>query len=730
MSRKRRSFKDRRRKGIKEKVISTLKNAKSTALNYKQIAALIGMTQPNEREAIVKALSDLRASGDIDEVGRGKFIYQASKDYYIGTVDMNSAGNAYIIVEDLDEDIFVTSNRINKAFDGDTVRVYQYRRRRNKKREGEIVEIISRKRMQFVGTIELHDKFAFVRMTESTMYTDFFVPIERTMGAKNGEMVVVELKDWPDNVESPYGTIVQVLGYPGKHETEIHAILAQYGFPVKFPKEVEEYANALDIRITEEEIAKRKDFREHLTFTIDPADAKDFDDALSYRKLENGNHEIGIHIADVSHFVRPGTLLDEEAFERATSVYLVDRTIPMLPEVLSNQACSLRPNEDKYAFSVVFEMDDEAQIQSQWFGKTVIRSNERMAYEEAQYIIEKEEAKDIKIPKRISISNEEREIDTPIAEAILEMDRLAKKLRVRRMNHGAISFDKIEVKFYLDEKDNPTGVYFQESKDANKLIEEFMLLTNRRVSHYVSHLEGKKNFIYRVHDKPNSDKLEALQNIIKRFGYSISFDKGKLSKSLNKLLADVSGKKEQNLIDTLTIRSMSKAEYSSQNIGHYGLAFDFYSHFTSPIRRYPDILAHRMLQQYLNNEHSYKLEEIDEMAKHSSDMEVLATNAERDSVKYMQVKYMSQHQDEEFLGVISGVTHWGVYVEIIDNKCEGMVRIHEIPGDHFVYVKEEFAVQGVNTNMRYQLGDEVYVRVKNVDLTLKHIDFDLIASKE
>lgn len=726
MSKKPRRFS----KGVKDfsgKILKILSKEANKPFNYKQIAAKLEVDDTKSRNEIIKDLKILASKKQIIEIEPGKYIVKAqSQDYYEGTIDMTSRKTAYFVSDEFEEDVFIPTNNLNHALDGDKVKVYVYNRRKGKRPEAEVIEVIERNRTEFVGVIDVQKNFAFVTTANAKMYTDIFIPKDKIGEATDGDVVLVKIEDWPKKADSPFGMVIKVLGRPGEHDTEIHAILAEYGLPYDFPLEVEAYAKKLDTSIQAEEIAKRRDMRDVLTFTIDPKDAKDFDDALSFRKLENGHYEIGVHIADVSHYVQEGTILDDEAFKRATSVYLVDRVVPMLPEVLSNFACSLRPNEEKYTFSAIFEINEKAQVTNQWFGRTVIYSDQRFAYEEAQHIIE---TKSNTIPAEISLTGEEYIVKNEIVEATLKLDELAKIFRRNRMNNGAISFDKVEVKFKLDENDEPVGVYFKIAKDANHLIEEFMLLANRKVAEYIG--KQKKTFVYRIHDEPDENKLMNLQGVISKFGYSLNFkSKETISKSLNTLLEDVIGKKEQNMVDTLAIRTMSKAKYSTENIGHYGLAFDYYSHFTSPIRRYPDVMVHRLLQQYLDGAKSADEEVYEEKCVHSSNMENSASSAERDSIKYMQVKYMQDHQDQEFLGVISGVTEWGIYVEIVENKCEGMVRIREIKDDYYTFDEKQYALVGETTKSLLQLGDEVWVKVKNADLVKKQLDFHFIRRNE
>ncbi len=735
MSKKKKFYKKKGRiiKDLTKNIFRILNEDVTSSYNYKQIASKIGISDTDGKTQVLKKLAELTATKKIKEIDRGKFSINQDRKYNIGTLDVTSNGNAYFISDDFEEDIFIPSINLNKGLHKDTVKVYTYNKRGSKKLEADVVEVLERAKTEFVGVLQLNKNFGFVIPDDNKMYADLFVSQNKINGAEDGDKVVVTLTDWPSNSKNPFGKIKQVLGKPGDHNTEMHSILVEYGLPYEFPKEVEDEAKNLSIEITKEEIVKRRDMRSDLTFTIDPKDAKDFDDALSFTKLENGNYEIGIHIADVSHYLQEKTILDDEAYERATSVYLVDRVVPMLPEMLSNGVCSLRPNEEKLTFSAVFEINEKAQVVHKWFGRTVTYSDQRFAYEEAQNIIENctlSAIKEYTMPADISITDKEYTVTKEIVEATLKLDELAKKMRKKRMKAGAISFDRVEVKFNLDENANPLGVYFKEAKDANKLIEEFMLLANRKVAEFVGQEHGKpskKTFIYRVHDEPNIDKLNALQGIVSKFGYSLQTDsKEVISQSLNKLLFDVHGKAESNMVETLAIRTMSKAEYTTQNIGHYGLAFDYYSHFTSPIRRYPDVMTHRLLQHYLDGGNSPTAAIYEEKCKHSSEMEYLASRAERDSIKYMQVKYMQDHKDQEFEGVISGVTEWGIYVEIKENKCEGMVRIRDIKSDYYIFDEKQYAIVGQSTKQLYQLGDNVIVKVKKTDLERKHLDFTLI----
>lgn len=716
----------KKNKDFTAQIFKILSKEPNKSFNYKQIAAVLELTDTKSRNEIIRDLKILKAQDKIHETEIGKYQMVSKAEYYEGTIDMTSRKTGYFMCDELEDDVFIPFINLNHALDGDKVKAYIYNRRSSRRPEAEVLEILERSKTEFVGVIDIQKNFAFVTTANAKMYTDIFIPKNKIGEAEHGDVVLVQMEDWPKKADSPFGSVIKVLGKPGEHNTEIHAILAEYGLPYDFPIEVEAFANKIDTSVTEEEIAKRRDMRKTLTFTIDPKDAKDFDDALSFEKLDNGNYEIGIHIADVSHYLQEGTILDDEAYKRATSVYLVDRVVPMLPEVLSNDACSLNPHEDKFTFSAVFEVSPKAEVVNQWFGRTVIYSDQRFAYEEAQYIIETK--KDV-IPAEISLTGNDYKVDEKVVETTLRLDELAKILRQKRMANGAISFDKVEVKFNLNEQAEPVGVFFKVSKDANHLIEEFMLLANRKVAEFIG--KQKKTFVYRIHDEPNEDKLINLQTVISKFGYKINFkSKQDISKSLNNLLNEVNGKKEQNLVDTLTIRSMSKASYSTENIGHYGLAFDYYSHFTSPIRRYPDVMVHRLLQYYLDGGKSASAELYEEKCAHSSDMENLAAQAERDSIKYMQVKYMQDHKDQEFLGVISGVTEWGIYVEIIENKCEGMVRIREIREDYYVFDEKQYALVGEVSKSILQLGDEVYVKVKNADLVKKQLDFHFIRRKE
>jgi ribonuclease R len=680
-------------------------------LNYKQVSAKLNLNDQESRETILEILKEGKNAGIFLEPEKGKFKLKELQNFIIGTVDMTADGSAYIIPEDeFEKDIFVAPRKLKNALHGDTVKAYVFAKKSGRKNDGEVVEIIKRAKSDFTGVIKISDRFAFVIADDKKMMHDIFVPLADTHDAKNGQRVLVTLSDWPESAKNPIGIVKHVLGNQGENNTEMNAILAQYGFPLEFPPQVEREANAIPEEIPAAEIAKRKDFRKVLTFTIDPADAKDFDDAISYQKLPNGNHEIGVHIADVSHYVIQGTDLDKEAYSRATSVYLVDRVIPMLPERLSNGVCSLRPHEDKLCFAAVFELDEQANIQSEWYGRTVIHSDRRFSYEEAQEVIENKAG--------------------DYAQEILKLNELAYILRDRKFKNGAISFESTEVKFKLDESGKPIGVYVKERKDAHKLIEDYMLLANRKVAEFVAKKtkgKDKLTFVYRVHDSPNMETLNTFATFASRFGYKINTKSDKeIAKSLNHLMADVEGKKEQNILTSLAIRSMAKAIYSTKKTSHYGLAFEYYTHFTSPIRRYPDVMAHRLLQTYLDGGKSADVEFYEVACVHSSAMEKRAADAERASIKYKQAEYLENNIGTEYKGIISGVTEWGMYVEIEENKCEGMIRLRDISDDFYVLDEKNYCIVGQRKKKKYQLGDEVMIRVKKVDLSKRQIDFTLI----
>lgn len=689
-------------------------------MNYKQICKVLAIRDAAGKDVVYHILIDLFEQGILMEERPFRYVlnpayleeYGPKKEYVEGTVDMKSTGKAYVVLDDdSGEDVFISANNTGQALHGDRVKVAMFPKRKNKKPEGEIVEVLQRKHTDFVGILHISHGYVFVVPDMEQIPVDIFVPKGELHGAKNGQKVIVHLVDWPENSGNPFGEIIRVLGNPGENDVEMQSILLSHDYPLDFPKEVEKEALAIPTRISKSEIKSRKDFREVFTITIDPADAKDFDDAISLRKLPNGHWEVGVHIADVSHYVKPGSAIDEEAYNRGTSVYLVDRTIPMLPEKLCNNVCSLRPNEEKLTFSAVFEMDDEANILNHWIGKTIIKSCRRYAYEEVQAMIEGGEG-DYK-------------------DEILTFNRLATKLREKRMAAGSLNFHSEEVKFVLDEKGKPIDTYIRVQNESHELIEDFMLLANRTVAETFGKPDSKwKNhtFVYRVHDEPNPEKLNNFMRLISRLGYTMDIStRSKLVKSYNKLFEDVEGKGEKNLVESVAIRTMAKAVYSTENIGHYGLSFDYYTHFTSPIRRYPDLMVHRLIERYLiENQGSVDKKEYDEYCVHTSEMEKQAEEMERQSVKYKQAEYLQDKIGQVFDGLISGVSKWGLYVELKDSKCEGLVRYDDLPDDYYYLDEDNFRVVGQESGRVLQLGDEVTVMVKNVNLLKRQMDFELI----
>ncbi len=703
------------RKSLTNKIIALFSEQPTRNFNYKQVAAAIGAKRTEEKRLVIEILSDMEFSGIIQQSAIGKYRANIRTSYVTGTLDRQSvAKKTYLIPDDGGERIFIADRSMGCALNGDHVEVMLFPRRRGREQEGEVTKVLQRNKTEFVGILEVKPTFAFLNIDKKQITHDMFIPLDKLNGGRDGQRCVGKIVEWTDKAKNPIGEIVSVLGDVGDNNAEMHAILAEFGLPYSYPVEVEEAANQISDTITDEEIARRRDMRDATTFTIDPKDAKDFDDALSIRSTGKGLWEIGVHIADVSHYVTPDSIIDREAERRATSIYLVDRTIPMLPEHLCNGICSLRPNEDKLTYSVVFTMDEFAEIKHYDICRTVTRSDRRFTYEEAQEIIETGNG--------------------DFATEINKLNEFAKILRVKRFAKGAIAFDRVEVRFEIDDNGKPLSVYFKESKEANKLIEEFMLLANKTVAAHIGKPNGvkptpkkEKTFVYRVHDVPNPDKLENFSAFIRRFGYKLKTTgkNNEVSSAINHLLDEVAGTKEENLIETLAVRSMAKATYTTENIGHYGLAFDYYTHFTSPIRRYPDVMVHRLLTHYLEGGSSADKNYYESLCEHSSQQEQLAAQAERASIKYKQVEFMSEHIGQVYDGVISGVTEWGIYVELNENKCEGMVSIRDLGNDYYEFDEKNYCIIGRYTKKRYQLGDELAVRIARTDLVKKQLDFSL-----
>lgn len=698
------------------KVLGELfKNNPMRDYSMQEIVDTLGINDSGSRQILDIVVDELTKANRISKNSNGDYHAVVKTGVVIGTIDLSKKGFACVTPDESDIEIAISNENLHNALHGDKVEVSLFAHTDNGGQEGEVVRIIKRARTTFVGTIEKGKNRAFLVPNHKTMPYDIFIPFGKLMKAQSGDKAVARIIEWPEDAKNPIGEIIEVLGSTGDNETEMHAILAEYSLPYSFPKEVEEFASKLDAGITPEEIEMRRDMRDVTTFTIDPADAKDFDDAISFRILENGNYEVGVHIADVSHYIEEGSILDEEAFARGTSVYLVDRVVPMLPEVLCNGICSLRQDEDKLTFSAIFELNDKAEIQKEWFGKTVIRSNRRFCYEEAQQIIETGKG---------DFSNE-----------ILKCWDLAKKLRDERFQNGSISFDKAEIKFDIDEKGKPLRVYFKESKEANWLVEEFMLLANKRVASFVGTQKDKshppKTFVYRIHDEPDLEKLTSFQKFIGKFGYSINMSsESMIAQTLNEVLTKVKGRDEQEVISSLAVRSMAKAVYSTNNIGHYGLAFQYYTHFTSPIRRYPDLMVHRLLFSYLHDGKSADKGYYEKLCKHCSEREYLAVQAERASDKYKEVEYMRDHLGETYTAVISGITEWGVYAELEENKIEGMISMRDLNDDNdlFKFDEENYCLIGYYTRKKYQLGDKIQVKIARANLERKQLDFVLATS--
>ena len=704
------SGKRMKKQAMVQAVMEAFQASSKESFNYKQISKILGLEAQVQKLMVVDILFDLAADHFISEIDRGRYRYNGIGTLAVGTFTRRSNGKNSFLPEDGGTPVAVAERNSGHAMNGDKVKVQLFAKRKGAEQEAEVIEIVESSEKTFVGKLQVAKGFAFLVTENRTLANDIFIPKEHLKDGKNGDKAIVRIIEWPEGAKNPLGEVVDILGVAGQNDAEMHAILAEFGLPYKYPESVEKAAEEISGDITDKDLAEREDFREVLTFTVDPKDAKDFDDALSYRTLPNGMVEVGVHIADVTHFVKPDGIIDKEAQSRATSVYLVDRTIPMLPERLSNGLCSLRPNEEKFCFSVVFEMAHDGTVKNSRICRTLIKSDRRFTYEEAQDIIEKGEG-DCK-------------------EAILAMDALAKKLRAKRFKDGAIAFERYEVKFEIDEYGKPLSVYFKESKDANKMIEEFMLLANRTVAEFVGKVpeSHKKTFVYRIHDLPDPDKMENFAAFIRRFGYKLKTDGSKVevSKGINHLLDEVQGKREENLIETVAIRAMAKAVYSTENVGHYGLAFDYYTHFTSPIRRYPDMMVHRLLERYLAGGRSVVKAKYEDMCEHCSAMEQVAANAERASTKYKQVEFMSDKLGMVFDGVISGVTEWGLYVELNENKCEGLVPVRDLDDDYYEFDEKNYCLIGRRKKRVYRLGDPITIKVAQANLERKQLDFAMV----
>lgn len=704
-----------RKKDILRSTVEVFEQEPEKTFNYKQVASAIGLKTMAQKQQLVTMLQRMVDENFLQSPSMGKYKLNSRSGSVIGRLERKKGGKVFLIPEDGGEEIFILDKYMNRSIVGDKVRIRLFARNRNQEfPEGQVLEVLERSRNTFVGKIQICNGYAFLCVDNRMLNNDIFIPKDKINNAKDGDKAVVKITEWAERDRNPVGEVIEVLGATGDNNTEMNAILVEYGLPYSYPSEIEAYANTIPEEISQEEIARRIDCRATPTFTIDPRDAKDFDDALSIKRLENGNWEIGVHIADVTHYVKVGDIINKEAEDRATSIYLVDRTIPMLPERLSNQLCSLRPNEDKLCHSALFEMDDNAKVVAYRIAHTVIHSDRRFTYEEAQEVIETQQG-DMK-------------------EEILTLDRLAKTLRKERFENGAIAFERSEVRFEIDENGKPLSVYFKEAKDANKLIEEFMLLANKTVALHIGKGDGKnkpKTFVYRIHDLPDPEKLANLSAFISRFGYKVkTTGKNKeVSSSINHLLDEVQGKKEQNMIETITIRSMAKAIYSTDNVGHYGLAFDFYTHFTSPIRRYPDMMVHRLLDRYANGEKNAPQNLYEDLCQHCSEREQVAASAERASIKYKQVEFMSDKIGKIYDGVISSIQEWGIYVELTENKCEGMIPIRDLDDDYYTFDEKNYCLVGKNHKNKYQLGDEVIVRIAKANLDKKQLDFELIEKK-